>query len=118
VTAIRRVVSNIRTTNMEASETFYTQVLGFVKAMDLGWIQTYVAPHNPTTQISVLTDDPSGLHPNLSIDVADVDSVHAMALAHGADIIYGLRDEPWGVRRFFVREPNGMIINVVSHQDE
>jgi hypothetical protein len=66
---------------MGQSETFYTHVLGFVKAMDLGWIQTYVAPQDPTTQISVLTNDPSGLLPNVSIEVADVDNVHARYVA-------------------------------------
>lgn len=67
--SIRRIVSNVQTRNTEQSEQFYTQVLGLVKAMDLGWIQTYVAPEDPTTQISVLTNDPSGTHPNLSVEV-------------------------------------------------
>jgi hypothetical protein len=31
------------------------------------------------------------------------------------EIVYALTDEPWGVRRFFVRDPNGMVINVMSH---
>lgn len=115
--AIRRIVPNIQTTNSEHSEAFYTHVLGLVKAMDLGWIQTYIAPDDATTQLSVLTNDPSGLHPNVSIEVADVEHVHAAAVAHGSEIVYPLTNEPWGVRRFFVREPNGMIINVVSHQD-
>ncbi|RUT05039.1 glyoxalase [Dulcicalothrix desertica PCC 7102] len=115
---IRRIVSNIQTTDTEQSEQFYTQVLGLVKAMDLGWIQTYVAPSEPTTQISVLTSDPSGMHPNLSVEVADVDSVYEEAIRQGYAVVYPLTDEPWGVRRFFVREPNGTIINIVSHREE
>jgi predicted enzyme related to lactoylglutathione lyase len=116
--SIRRIVANIQTINIEQSERFYTQVLGLVKAMDLGWIQTYVAPKDPTTQISVLTSDPSGMHPNLSVEVADVDSVHEVAVTQGYAVVYPLTDEPWGVRRFFVREPNGTIINIVSHREE
>ncbi|PSB59352.1 VOC family protein [Chamaesiphon polymorphus] len=116
--SIRRIVSNIQTTNTEQSELFYTQVLGLTKAMDLGWIQTYAAPADPTTQISVLTNDPSGMHPNLSVEVADVDRVYEAAIRHGYTVVYPLTDEPWGVRRFFVREPNGMTINIVSHREE
>ncbi len=115
--SIRRIVSNIQTKNTEQSEQFYTQVLGLVKAMDLGWIQTYVAPEDPTTQISVLTNDPSDIHPNLSVEVADVDSVYEAARTQGYEIAYPLTNEPWGVRRFFVREPNGTIINIVSHRE-
>ena len=102
---------------MEQSEQFYTQVLGLVKAMDLGWIQTYVAANDSTTQISVLTNDPSGIHPNLSVEVADVERVYETAITQGYEIAYPLTDEPWGVRRFFVREPNGTVINIVSHQE-
>ncbi len=115
--SIRRIVSNIQTKNTEQSEQFYTQVLGLVKAMDLGWIRTYVTPEDPKTQISVLTNDPSGIHPNLSVEVADVDSVYEAARTKGYEIAYPLTNEPWGVRRFFVREPNGTIINIVSHRE-
>ncbi len=114
---IRRIVSNIQTTNAKQSEQFYTQVLGLVKAMDLGWIQTYIAPEDPKTQVSVLTKDPSGIHPNLSIEVTDIDRIHEAAIAQGYPVIYPLTDEPWGVRRFFVQEPNGAVINIVRHRE-
>jgi uncharacterized glyoxalase superfamily protein PhnB len=51
----------------------------------------------------------------VSIDVDDVDAVHARALALGHDVIYELRDEDWGVRRFMVRDPGGRVVNVLSH---
>jgi hypothetical protein len=25
-------------------------------------------------------------------------------------------DEPWDVRRFFVRDPNGVVVNVLQHR--
>jgi catechol 2,3-dioxygenase-like lactoylglutathione lyase family enzyme len=115
--SIRRIVSNIQTVNIEQSEQFYTQVLGLVKSMDLGWIQTYVAPEDPVAQISVLTRDPSGMHPNLSVEVVDINSVHEAAVTEGYAVVYPLTDEPWGVRRFFVQDPNGIIINIVSHRE-
>jgi catechol 2,3-dioxygenase-like lactoylglutathione lyase family enzyme len=33
----------------------------------------------------------------------------------GIAIAYGPADEPWGVRRFYVRDPFGKLINILSH---
>jgi hypothetical protein len=33
-----------------------------------------------------------------------------------AEIVHPLQDEEWGVRRFYVRGPNGRVINVLSHR--
>ena len=46
-----------------------------------------------------------------------MDEVHARAVAAGAEIVYPLTDEDWGLRRFFVRDPNGAIINVTQHAE-
>ena len=35
-----------------------------------------------------------------------------------AGIVHELTKESWGVRRFFVRAPDGSVINMVSHTDE
>jgi uncharacterized glyoxalase superfamily protein PhnB len=35
--------------------------------------------------------------------------------SRGVEIVYPLRDEEWGVRRFMLREPSGTIVNVLSH---
>ena len=37
------------------------------------------------------------------------------ALASGAEIVHPVTTEPWGVRRFFVRDPDGNVVNVLSH---
>jgi len=31
--------------------------------------------------------------------------------------VYPLTEESWGLRRFFVRDPDGNVINVTSHRD-
>ena len=110
---IRRVVANLPST--AESEQFYTGLLGLTKAMDLGWIQTFTTPNNPMVQVTLLRSDPSGIQPNISVEVDDVDAVYAAALAQGQPIIYPLTDEPWGVRRFFVGDPSGAVVNVLSH---
>jgi uncharacterized glyoxalase superfamily protein PhnB len=61
-------------------------------------------------------DVTAGVHPEVTIEVDDVDAVHARAVASGAEIVHPLTDEPWDVRRFFVRDPNGAVINVMQHR--
>jgi catechol 2,3-dioxygenase-like lactoylglutathione lyase family enzyme len=112
---IRRVVPNVQSHDIEASRAFYG-LLGFDEVMNLGWVATMASPSNPTAQVTFIGPDPSGIHADMSVEVDDVDGVHAVLLAAGAEIVYSLRDEPWGVRRFFVRDPNGAVVNVVSHR--
>ncbi|WP_306358156.1 MULTISPECIES: VOC family protein [unclassified Nocardia] len=112
---IRRTVPDIRTTDMAASRAFYRE-LGFEEVMDLGWVVTLASPDNPTAQVLLIGPDAEGPQPDMSVEVDDVDAAHAAMVAAGADIVYALRDEPWGVRRFFVRDPNGTVVNVVGHR--
>lgn len=59
-------------------------------------------------------DDPAA--PGISVEVEDVDAIHATAVDQGLEIAYPLRDEEWGVRRFMLREPSGTLVNVLSHR--
>lgn len=117
--SIRRIVPNILSSHPDLCRDFYAGFLGLRVAMDMGWIVTYVSPDNPTAQISVIRgQNPPAAEQSisLSVEVADVDQVHAEAVARGYPIVYPLTDEPWGVRRFHVADPNGVIINVMCHQ--
>jgi catechol 2,3-dioxygenase-like lactoylglutathione lyase family enzyme len=115
--SIRRVVPNIASDELDASRDFYTGLLGFQVAMDMGWIMTFASPGNPTAQISVLREDASApVVPQITVEVADVDAVHAEAVRRGLEIVHPLTDEPWGVRRFFVKDPNGVVLNVAGHR--
>ncbi len=99
-----------------ASGEFYVEVLGLEVVMDHGWIITFAAPGNPVAQISLMSEDASAsLQPDASIEVDDVDAAHAAARRLGYEIVHPLTDEPWGVRRFFVRDPNGRVLNILSH---
>ena len=113
---IRRVVPDITTDDLAASREFYTGLLGFDVGMDLGWAVNLVSPTSPTAQIILFRSGESGPQPDMSIEVDDVDAVHQAALDRGLDIVYPLTDEEWGVRRFFVLDPNGRVVNVLSHR--
>ena len=124
--SIRRIVPNIGSNQPEACRDFYVGFLGLQVGMDMGWIATYVSPSNPTAQISIAqsaTAEPAAsmwsiahdLAFSLSVEVADVDHLHAKAVARGYKIVHPLTDEPWGVRRFVVTDPNGVLINIMRH---
>ncbi len=115
--SIRRVVPNLKSDRFEESRKFYAQFLGFNVAMDMGWIVTFASPSNPTAQITLLAStDGTTPHPDISIEVDDVDALYAKAKEQGLTIPYPLTDEPWGARRFYVVDPNGAVINVMSHR--
>jgi uncharacterized glyoxalase superfamily protein PhnB len=110
-----RAVPNIKSDRPAETRQFFVDLLGFDVAMDLGWVVTVASPTNPSAQVSIISnDDPAA--PGISVDVADVDAVHATAVEKGLEIVYSLRDEEWGVRRFMLREPSGTLVNVVSHR--
>jgi predicted enzyme related to lactoylglutathione lyase len=114
---ISRAVPNIRSERPDEVRDFFVELLGFEVAMDLGWIVTVVSPANPSAQVSIIANDDMSA-PGISIGVADVDAVHARAVERGDEIVYPIRDEEWGVRRFMLREPSGTIVNVVSHRSD
>ena len=114
--SVKRIIPDIKSKDLDASRQFYVDVLGLEVAMDMGFIVTLVSPSNPTAQVSLMRDDgSSSILPQISIEVGDVDDVHSRAVSRGLHIVYPLTNEPWGVRRFFVTDPNGTVINVMSH---
>lgn len=114
--AVRRVVPNIPSEALRESREFYG-LLGFEEVMNHGWIMTLASPSSPAAQVSFVTDDKTGpVVPDMSVEVDDVDAAYAAAQDSGAEIVHPLRDQEWGVRRFFVRDPNGRVVNVLGHR--
>ncbi len=115
---IRRVVPDIKSDHIDESRDFYAGFFGFQVGMDTGRVITFVSPSNPTAQITLVRDDESAsVHPQMTIEVDNVDQAHAKAVERGLKIVYPLTDEAWGVRLFFVADPNGVVINVMSHTE-
>ena len=113
--AIRYIKPNIRSNDFEASRAFYNGVIGLEGGDGLDWI-LFFGTDKREVQLSVMKlDIKAHIHPDVSIEVDDVDEIHERAVAAGAEIVYPLTDEPWGLRRFFVRDPNGAVVNVTQH---
>jgi catechol 2,3-dioxygenase-like lactoylglutathione lyase family enzyme len=114
---IRRVVAYADGDDLAASRDFYVEVLGFHVAME-DPVLGLTSPTNPTAQVLI---PPRGMEdppPRLGIDVGApeaVDAAHAEAVRRGLRVVYPLTTERWGVRRFFVEDPSGTVVNVLAH---
>jgi len=114
---VRRIVANVAAKSVAEVGKFYADLFGLEVVMNHGWIVTLASGEKAITQLSVASEGGSGTPvPDISIEVDDVDNVYAKAKAAGHDIAYDITDEPWGVRRFYVRDPAGKLLNVLSHR--
>ena len=114
------VISNLPVGDINSAREFYTDYLGLnVEEMNQGWVARYRTPDGRACVQLVTRDASSPQDSVMSVHVGhDVDDAYAEAQRRGYEIVHPLTDEPWGVRRFFVRDPNGNVINIVSHPDE
>ena len=114
---VKRIVSNVATSDVDRARAFYEDILGLEVLMDLGWIRTYGSSAKMTIQVSVMSEGGSGTTvPDLSIEVDDVEEALARVRKAGIAIEYGPATEAWGVRRFYVRDPLGKLINILQHE--
>ncbi|BBZ30340.1 glyoxalase [Mycolicibacterium madagascariense] len=113
---VRRVVPNLVVDDLERTRDAYVETLGLTEVMNHGWIVT-LADADRRHQISLMTTDLTApVDPDVSVEVDDVDAAHAAAVAAGLRIVHSLRDEEWGVRRFFFEDPAGNVVNVLGHR--
>lgn len=102
--------------DLETAVDTYVRVFGMEVVMNHGWIAIVASPENPSVQFGLITEDLTGpVNMNASIEVDDVEAAHRSARDAGMEIIHELRDEEWGVRRFFFRDRDGNVINVLAH---
>ena len=117
---IRRAIPVVKTDDPEGTRAFYEGLLGFRVAMEQDGMLMFASTSTPTTQVIVAWESPTAFDPDvlsidMSIEVEDIDGAYESARAAGYEIVREIRDEPWGIRRFFVRDPSGRTINVNHH---
>ncbi|WP_419688809.1 VOC family protein [Burkholderia theae] len=114
---VKRIVANIDTQSVDDAKRFYQQIFSLDLLMDHGWIATYGNAEQMDVQISFAAQGGSGTPtPDLSIEVDDLDEALVRVHEAGISVEYGPVDEPWGVRRFYVRDPFGKLVNVLVHR--
>jgi catechol 2,3-dioxygenase-like lactoylglutathione lyase family enzyme len=114
---VKRIVTNIAAPEPAAAARFYRDVLGLDVLMDMGWIATYGSDAQMAVQVSVMSEGGSGTPvPDLSVEVDDLDEALARVKKARIPVEYGPVTEPWGVRRFYVRDPLGRLVNILCHE--
>lgn len=113
---VTRIVANLHTADVATANRWYASVFDLQIQMDLGWVGNVGSPEHENVQLQLLNVDASAdVDPVISIGVDDVDAAYCKVVEAGAPIVYGPSAEAWGVRRFFFRDPDGNVVNVVAH---
>ena len=113
---VRRIVADLAASNPGDVAKFYQAIFDLDVLMDMEWIVTLGADESAPVQLSLAQEGGSGAPvPHLSIEVDDLDTVLERVKARDVPIIYPVTKEPWGVRRFFIVDPGGRVLNVLSH---
>lgn len=109
--------------DVAATRDFYVDVFGFGVIFDSGWYVQLEAPGGSGRQIGIVERDhtsvpaafrrePAGVL--VSIEVDDVDDVHARVVAAGLPLPLSLRDETFGQRHFMTTDPSGTLVDVIT----
>ncbi|WP_375486073.1 VOC family protein [uncultured Jatrophihabitans sp.] len=111
------VITNLHTDDVERAREFFAFLGLSQDGMDQGWVARFVSPTSGAS-VQVVTRDATAPEDSvMTVKVDDVDEAYAEAQRRGYEIVHPISDEPWGIRRFFVRNPDGHVINVAAHRE-
>ena len=113
-----KIFANLRVADVEAAKGFYTDYLGLAdEEFNMGWVARFGSPDGGA-RLQLVTGDRTAAEDSvISVCTDDIDGAYAEAQELGYDIVHPLTTEAWGVRRFFVRAPDGNVVNIVNHHD-
>ena len=114
----KRITANLRVADVDEAKSFYADFLGLsTEEFNMGWVAGYTSPDTGAHIQLVTRDAKAPEDPVISVHTDDVDAAYQEAQNLGYEIVHPLTTEPWGVRRFLVRAPDGNVINIVRHRD-
>lgn len=113
-----RVIIDLTVPDIEEARAFYADYLG-LEAQDMGldWVTRFIVPGTGEHIQLVSRDAAAPENPQLTVKVDDVDDAYTVACRRGYEVVYPLTTEPWGIRRFFVRAPDGTVLNIAQHSE-
>jgi predicted enzyme related to lactoylglutathione lyase len=112
------ITANLKVANVDAAKRFYADFLGLsVEEFNMGWVARLSSPDNKA-HVQLVSRDASAPEDSvISVRTDDVDGAYEEAQQLGYEIVHPMTTEPWGLRRFFVRAPDGNVINIAGHHD-
>ncbi|HUG51902.1 MAG TPA: VOC family protein [Terrimesophilobacter sp.] len=113
-----RVTTDLTVADIDDASSFYTDYLGLnAEEMGLDWVTRFIVPSSGEHIQLVSRDATAPENPQLTVKVDDVEDAYAQARDRGYEIVHPLTAEPWGIRRFFVRAPDGTVLNIAQHDE-
>ncbi len=113
-----KVIANLRVADIEAAKGFYADYLGLsTEQFNMGWVARYTSADSRAF-VQLVTRDATAVEDSvISVCTDDIDCAYAEAQELGYEIVHPLSTEAWGLRRFFVRAPDGNVVNITNHRD-
>lgn len=109
---------------LEESRDFFIQFFDMSLVFEANWVVMLARKEGGPVALGLMTADHPSNPPGpeifdgrgmiLTLRVDDAAGTFADLQKRGAPITYGLTDEPWGQRRFMVRDPSGILVDVVE----
>ena len=114
------VTANLSVPDISQAREFYADYLGLsVEEFNMGWVARFRSPDGRAVVQLVTRDATAPYDSVISVHVGDgVEEAYAEAKRRGYEIVHPLTTEPWGIKRFLVRAPDGNVININSHEDD
>jgi catechol 2,3-dioxygenase-like lactoylglutathione lyase family enzyme len=111
------ILANLQVADLAVAQGFYQDYLGLsVEEFNMGWVARYSSPDGVASVQLVTRDATAAEDSVISVHAGGgVDDAFDEARRRRYEIVHPLTDEPWGLRRFFVRAPDGNVINMTSH---
>lgn len=115
---VTEIIADLQVADVDAAKDFYIGYLGLsTEEFNLGWVARFTSPQSGVNVQVVTRDATAPENPVISVRVDDVDAAYAEARQRNYEIVHPLTTEKWGVTRFFLRAPDGNVLNVVQHHD-
>lgn len=113
----------IQTEDVAGTAAFYRAHFGFRSVFEADWYVHLQSSEDAGVNLAILdaaheTIPAEGRGTTrsliLNFEVEDVDAVHDRLAAEGVEIVKSLRDEPFAQRHVILRDPNGVLIDVIT----
>jgi uncharacterized glyoxalase superfamily protein PhnB len=114
----------ITVNDMRAGRDFYVKHFGMDVIFEAQWVTMLGDAESGKIALGLMTADHPTNPPGpevfvgkgmiVTLQVDDAAKLCAELTGQNISIFYGLHDEPWGQRRFTLKDPNGVIVDVVE----
>lgn len=113
----------LMTGDVAGTAAFYIKHFRFAYEFDAGWYVHLRSTEDRGVDLAIVQGDHETIPEEgrgrvagllINFEVKDVDAVHARLVAEGLPILRSLRDEDFGQRHFITRDPNGVLIDVIT----